>query len=258
MSRPKARSRGGRGPGRIRAPLSDSGECKPRDRRRAGGGGRRARGLPERLARARRDGRRGGAWGELSKPLPFSRRKAPLRAGARRARAPRSQALGPGRAGVTSRPQRSGGRANKARGLRAQRRRTAKPAAARARRPGPHGWGVQSAVCGRLRVGWAVQARGAASRRGAGGRPVPSPPPEDGARRAGGRAGCARRVTSGPSASRSRQSSASASTASSTSSAVGSSSPSSPTAGASARRPSCAPGCVAVWISLSLRIETWV
>ncbi len=110
MSRPKARSRGGRGPGRIRAPLSDSGECKGRDR----GGGRGP--CPERLARARRDGRRGGAWGELSKPLPFSRRKAPLRAGARRARAPRSQTLGPGRAGVTSRPERSGGRANRAEG----------------------------------------------------------------------------------------------------------------------------------------------
>jgi len=135
----QARSRGGRGPGRIRAPLSDSGDCKPRDRRRAGGGGRRARGLPERLARARRDGRRGGAWGELSKPLPFSRLQAPLRAGGRRARALRSQTLGPARAGATSRPEHSGGRAKTARGLRAQRRRTAQPAAARARRPGPHG-----------------------------------------------------------------------------------------------------------------------
>jgi hypothetical protein len=31
--------------------------------------------LLQRLARARRDGRRGGAWGELSKPLSFSRLK---------------------------------------------------------------------------------------------------------------------------------------------------------------------------------------
>lgn len=68
----QARSRGGRGPGRIRAPLSDSAECKGRDR----GGGRGP--CPERLARARsaaqgRPPRR--SLGRASKPLTLADEK---------------------------------------------------------------------------------------------------------------------------------------------------------------------------------------
>jgi hypothetical protein len=216
MSRPQARSRGGGRPGRIRAPLSDSGDCKGRDR----GGGRGP--CPERLARARRDGRRGGAWGELPKPLPFSCLHAPLRAGDWRARAPRSQTLGPGRAGVISRPERSGGRANRAEGSarsgggrrgRRSASRDPRPPAGRwaplsapapkaqrglRRRPGPHGWGVQSAVLGSLRVGRAVEARDAASRRG-GGR-VAGAVVTTGGRRAACGAGSSTPRDSGPSA----------------------------------------------------------